>query len=266
MTANVDNEIETICECRHAFALFIDGEGAWSKDKFVSNCNMHEIDEDSETEGEIAASAGPSVTDKEKDIAVRDIDNASEDESAYTGESFCSDESCDESEVVNESSINDSSSPPRTDHLQRGGNVKSAEVPLNSPSLRSAEVPLNSPGLRSDEFSTVSDEPLRVITTDRCVKPRRSRRWNMSFTDEQMRRIERENELLLRKIMAQQKPRHQVLGERVVQSRISSSAINRKRLQKKIDDDNMLLVKRIQQAKSCVLTNASKMSSRLNFL
>ncbi|EFN79669.1 hypothetical protein EAI_13777, partial [Harpegnathos saltator] len=63
---------------------------------------------------------------------------------------------------------------------------------------------------------------------------------NMSFTDEEMRKIERENQLLLRKIMAQQKPQHKVSEERIVQTRISSSAINRRKLQKKIDDDNMV--------------------------
>lgn len=120
-----------------------------------------------------------------------------------------------------------------------------------------------------DESYSLSDELSRAVTTDRdngFVKSRKCRRWNMSFTDEEMRKIERENELLLRKIMAQQKPRHKILGEGVVQSKISSSAVNRKKLQKKIENDNMLLLRRIQQAKPCVFANASKVGCRLTFL
>ncbi|XP_032680762.1 cilia- and flagella-associated protein 97-like [Odontomachus brunneus] len=257
MTANANKTI-----CQYTCTLSSDGEDARTKDKFTSVSNMHEIDEDSETDEETAASvqSGSPVTNEEKDT-VQSTKNASEDE--YTGESFYSDESCDESEVTkvtSESLVNDSSPLPCTAHLRRNENIKStdAEVLATSNSLELR--------LQNDEFVLVSDEPPSAIITDRFVKPRKCKRWNMSFTDEEMRRIERENELLLRKIMAQQKSRHKVLEEHIVQSRTSSSAINRRKLQKRIDDDNMLLVRRIQQAKSCVLTNASKMSSRLNFL
>ncbi|XP_011146787.1 uncharacterized protein LOC105187582 [Harpegnathos saltator] len=270
MTANTD-KIESIYECQCSSALSSDREAIWTKDMdkgFTGVFDIHEIDEDSETEGETAAPVQPvpSGTDKEKDIIVQDASgNAeSEDESAYTDESFCSDVSCDESEIANVTpgslASDSSSSPLRTVHLQRHGGVKPADA--------EALTALNSPGLhrRNEEIDSVSDEPPRAVTTGRSVKPRRCGRWNMSFTDEEMRKIERENQLLLRKIMAQQKPQHKVSEERIVQTRISSSAINRRKLQKKIDDDNMLLVRRIQQAKSCILTNASKMSSRLNFL
>lgn len=227
------NAIKTICECQDTSTL--SREDARTKDKFTSVSNMHEIDEDSETDEETAISvqSGALVTNKEKDI-VQDTENTSEDESAYTGESFCSDES-EVTKVTSESLVNDSLSLPYTAHLRHGGNIKSTdtEVPATSNSLELR--------LQNDEFDSVSDEPPSVIITDRFVKPRRCRRWNMSFTDEEMRRIERENELLLRKIMAQQKSRHKVLEERIVQSRTSSSAINRRKLQKRIDDDNMVI-------------------------
>lgn len=240
MTANAD-KMETMCECQHTFATVSgDGEGAWMKDKILTVPNIHEIDEDSETEGETIASTqpGPSVT-EEKNIA-QDTENTSEDESAYTDESFCSDESCDETEVIDVtapgslSASDSSSSLPRTAHHERSGNVEPADARISTTlsSLR--------PRLRNEEFDSANDEPPRVITADRFARPRRCRKWNMSFTDEEMRRIERDNEQLLRKIMAQQKPRHKVTEEHIVQSRTSSSAINRRKLQKRIDDDNMV--------------------------
>lgn len=64
----------------------------------------------------------------------------------------------------------------------------------------------------------------------------------MSFTDEEIRKIEWENQILLRKIMAQQKPKEKVFYENIPPSRISSSAINRKKLQKKIENENIVCI------------------------
>lgn len=232
MTANA-NKIKTVCECQ----LSSDEEDARTKDKFACVSSMHEIDEDSESDEETVQPSESLVTNPEKDVTIQDTANASEDESAYTGESFCSDESCDESEVVDEtpgSLVNDPSFLPHTVRLRHSGNVKPADA--------RAPATVNSPRLylQNDELDSLCDEQPSAITMDRFAKPKNRRRWNMSFTDEEMRRIERENELLLRKIMAQQKPRQKILEERVIQSRTSSSAINRRKLQKKIDDDNMV--------------------------
>ncbi|CAL1689509.1 unnamed protein product [Lasius platythorax] len=240
--ANPD-ETDTICECRYTPG----DEGA--KDSFDNAPNIHEIDEEeSETEEERATTSeqpNPSAP-KDEEGDAQEIKDASDDESAYTGESFCSDESCDESEVADVASGSPNPSSSLLADLQRGQSSKKPDADV------------------SESYSLSETESSRY--PDRLIRPRRCRRWNMSFTDEEMRRIERENELLLRKIMAQQKPRHRILGERSVQPRTSSSAINRKKLQKRIEDDNMLLLRRIQQAKSCVFANASKMGCRLTFL
>lgn len=253
--ANPD-ELKIICECR---ADTPEDESA--RDSFDNAPpNIHEIDEEeSETEETtILEQPNPSAPDEEDDdhVAQETKDDASDDESAYTGESFCSDESGDESEVTNvaSESPNPSSLLRVPDLLQRSQSSKEPDADVGESRWK-------------DESYSMSDESSRsAATADRLPRPRRCRRWNMSFTDEEMRRIERENELLLRKIMAQQKPRHRILGERTVQPRISSSAINRKKLQKRIEDDNMLLLRRIQQAKPCVFANASKMGCRLTFL
>lgn len=215
------NETNTICECQYT----IEDESA--KASFNNAPNIHEIDEeDSETEKTtILEQPNPSVPIKD-DLVTRETKDASDDESVYTGESFCSDESCDESEITNIASLNPSSLHDIT-HFQRSQSLKEQDAHVSESTWK-------------DELYSISDEPFRAATANRLTRSKRCKRWNMSFTDEEMRRIERENELLLRKIMAQQKPRHRILGERSVQPRISSSAINRKKLQKRIEDDNMV--------------------------
>ncbi|XP_029174906.1 cilia- and flagella-associated protein 97-like [Nylanderia fulva] len=235
-------EADTICGCRHPR----EDESA-SKDSLENVPNIHEIDEE---ESEPEEDALPSAL-KDEEGDAQETKDSSDDESAYAGESFCSDESCDESEVTNVAS---------------GSQNLPSRIPVVDPQRSQSSKDADIGESRwKDESCSLSDEPTSCYP-DRQVKPRRCRRWNMSFTDEEMRRIERENELLLRKIMAQQKPRHKILSEPSVQPRTSSSAINRKKLQKRIEDDNMLLLRRIQQAKSCVFANSSRTGCRLTFL
>ncbi|XP_012224088.2 uncharacterized protein hmw [Linepithema humile] len=242
------DDIKAICECQYV------GECTSETKNCNNTLNIHEIDEeDSETEATTTVEQSNSASDEEGEIALA-TKNAPDDESAYVAESFYSDESCDGSDITNVTSRSLNSSLLLVNDLQ------------NSQCSNRNDVEVDELRWEDDESCQLSDEPPRAATADRLIKSRRCRRWNMSFTDEEMRRIERENELLLRKIMAQQKPRYKILGERTVQPGSSSSAINRRRLQKKIDDDNLLLLKRIQQAKSCVFSNASKTGCRLTFL
>ncbi|XP_050456913.1 cilia- and flagella-associated protein 97-like [Cataglyphis hispanica] len=245
--ANSD-ETKIICGCLYS------PEDESVKDNFNDVPNIHEIDEESETEETtILEQLNPSAP-AEDDYVAQETKDSSDDESAYAGESFYSDESCDESELTNiaSGSLNPSSLF-RIGDLQRSQSSKEPDADVRESRWK-------------DESFSISDELSRAVTMDKLTRPKRCKRWNMSFTDEEMRRIERENELLLRKIMAQQKPRHKILGERSAQPRISSSAINRKKLQKRIEDDNLLLLRKIQQAKSCVFANASKTGCRLTFL
>ncbi|KAL6258758.1 hypothetical protein P5V15_010706 [Pogonomyrmex californicus] len=249
------NETKIICECR-----YIPEEESIHETSDRFN-NIHEFDEEeSETEATLELEwIDPSASDEKGNEDTMKTKETLDDESTYKDESFCSDESCDESEITNVTSGSlNSSSLFRVSDLQFSQSSKEQDTAVNESTWRENQ----------NESYSLNNEPRRVTTTDKnnFVKSRKSKRWNMTFTDEEMRRIERENELLLRKIMAQQKPRHKILNEGAVQSRTSSSAINRKKLQKKIENDNMLLLRRIQQAKSCVFANASKMGCRLTFL
>ncbi|XP_011647986.1 cilia- and flagella-associated protein 97-like [Pogonomyrmex barbatus] len=249
------NETKIICECR-----YIPEEESIRETSDRFN-NIHEFDEEeSETEATLELEwIDPSASDEKGNEDTMKTKETLDDESTYKDESFCSDESCDESEITNVTSGSlNSSSLFRVSDLQFSQSSKQQDTAVNESTWRENQ----------DESYSLNNESRRVTTTDKnnFAKSRKSKRWNMTFTDEEMRRIERENELLLRKIMAQQKPRHKILNEGAVQSRTSSSAINRKKLQKKIENDNMLLLRRIQQAKSCVFANASKMGCRLTFL
>lgn len=228
MTMANEDEINTICECRYA----PDEDARGMEDGYSNIPNIHEIDEE-ESETEETTTLGQpnsSVSDEEGGKTVRKTKETSDDESVYIGESFYSDESCNESEITNVTSrsLNSSSLMRVTDlHLSHSLEEQDSESKCKDD--------------YQDESCSLSNEPSRAGTADRDkFASRRCRRWNMSFTDEEMRKIERENELLLRKIMAQQKPRHKILGEDAVQSRTSSSAINRKKLQKKIENDNVV--------------------------
>ena len=68
---------------------------------------------------------------------------------------------------------------------------------------------------------------------------RRSRgRLNMSFTNDRLRMINRENEILVKKLESLRKPNAKPPTVPMNYPRLSSSAINRKRQQRKIEHDN----------------------------
>lgn len=75
-------------------------------------------------------------------------------------------------------------------------------------------------------------------------------RKNMSFTNDEVRKIDHENHLLLKKILDKQAVARGEAGHlRPPAKSMASSAINRLRQQKKIEAENLMLLKRIQSAK-----------------
>lgn len=63
---------------------------------------------------------------------------------------------------------------------------------------------------------------------------------NMTFTKDELRKIERENQILLRKIEDNFRQKPKYLPTAVTYRRLSSSAINRQRQQKRIEHDNLV--------------------------
>uniref|UniRef100_A0A0K8S9F4 Uncharacterized protein n=2 Tax=Lygus hesperus TaxID=30085 RepID=A0A0K8S9F4_LYGHE len=76
----------------------------------------------------------------------------------------------------------------------------------------------------------------------------RKNRVNMSFSNEETRKIVRENQILLRKIMAQSNSK-KADGDQPARAK-SSAHVNRMRQQQKINRENHILLQKIQNAKS----------------
>lgn len=100
----------------------------------------------------------------------------------------------------------------------------------------------------SDQSSKLLENKNKLNQPQRCFSSpgfhsnsNNPRRKNMSFSNVEMMRIERDNQLLLRKIMAQQK-NTKIVPVQVNSGRPSSSAINRQRLQRKIEEENMVFI------------------------
>ncbi|XP_050355705.1 uncharacterized protein LOC126776888 [Nymphalis io] len=79
-----------------------------------------------------------------------------------------------------------------------------------------------------------------------------TRRINMSFTNERLREIERHNHILLNKILSARNQKKSSIPNREHPHRrpLPPAAVHRKMQQRKIDHDNMILLKKIQRAKS----------------
>lgn len=289
------------CECQYTLTLtdqIVHRNFSPMKDSFNHVPNIHEVVED-DTDEEYVYSEGPSnpredevvnkneeesnsgngETSREiaKDLYVKEKsanhgnEETSEevvqsveqegldDDDSYTNESFYSDESYDEfEENIRTGKKDDSCTPTRPSNYKLLNSCRTPESGISEGELREDVEECATPS----SFQVASRSPM----TDKSLRQTRVRRKNMSFTDEQVRRIERENQLLLRKIMAQQKQRDKIFQENVPRTKASSSAINRKKFQRQIEYDNMLLLQRIQQTKSCVMNTAAKPGCRLTFI
>ena len=158
-----------------------------------------------------------------------------DDESAYE-ESFCSEHSDEDSES-------------KTSNTTRRSSI--AEIPLHQFSKSNSSIKKPKTITLNKKFvstSKICDTLFKLEDRIKClslneIRPiknvsMRTTRKNMSFTNDQTLKIERDNEILLRKIMAQQRSPKKKLQP--IQSKPSSSAINRKKLQRKIEEDNMV--------------------------
>ncbi|KAL4713454.1 hypothetical protein ACJJTC_010439 [Scirpophaga incertulas] len=81
-----------------------------------------------------------------------------------------------------------------------------------------------------------------------------TRRINMSFTNDRLREIERHNHILLTKILSVRNGKKSSIPSSELRRPLPSSAVMRKNQQRQIDRENMILLKKIQRAKSSVPT------------
>ena len=178
-------------------------------------------------------------------ITEGDDEIVSDHEYTYSDDSICSDDdqTCRDSDMTNvtprsslgtESPLNHTISLDYSSRIQLGAIPRVESTP---PQYRSAnsrdDIRRMCASANDNRYSIGNNLQLESIRT-------RTRRRNMSFTNEEMRKIERENQYLLKKIMSYQKPKNKPMRVQSVHPKVSSSAINRKKLQKKIEEDNMV--------------------------
>ncbi|XP_034937147.1 cilia- and flagella-associated protein 97-like [Chelonus insularis] len=161
------------------------------------------------------------------------VENSSDEENySYSDDSLCSDASFNESDITNVTT--------RSSVISRNSYSYSS-ASKSSNNSEESDMEKNLKGTRKKNYLSSS---LSVSSSGTSVNTRK----NMSFTNNEMMKIERENQYLLRKIMAKSTPSKSVQIQ-TVPNRPSSSAINRKRLQRKIEEENMMMLRRIQNAK-----------------
>ncbi|KFM59785.1 UPF0501 protein-like protein, partial [Stegodyphus mimosarum] len=107
------------------------------------------------------------------------------------------------------------------------------------------------------------EQNINAVSLEKCRNPSvitqnaRCRR-NLSFSNEEVRRIDNDNQILLKKIRAQEN-RTKARNNSTVRV-LSSSAVNRQRQQRQIELDNLALLKRLES------TKASRDLSRFHLL
>ncbi|KAL2712713.1 cilia- and flagella-associated protein 97-like [Vespula squamosa] len=265
MTMSNLQDVKTnyLCQCTLSITdEIVSKQISETKDNFNNVPSIHEVDEDDDEDNNCETNIInlKNLRDIKDHETEKDKEKSSlDDEFAYTNESFCSDDSCDESEETRSQYLNSGSCSFLVNDNKYNENRKLENLDDNEKQIN---------------YNRESKESINVEKNGRIwhnneknldFGKTRTRRKNMSFTDEEVRKIEHENELLLRKIMAQHQSRDKVFRGNIL-PKISSSAINRKRLQKKIEGDNMVLLRRIQQAKPCVIPKLTAPGYRMTFI
>ncbi|XP_076640170.1 uncharacterized protein LOC143351942 [Colletes latitarsis] len=250
--------MEANCECQYTLTLtneVVRGQFSETKDNFNHVPSIHEVDEEETDEEYVCDQELTTLKDVQRNEGL--TKDTADDDSIYSNESFCTDESCDESEGTNITS--------------RTFNETHVSSKITNHGYKKED---NRDELKRCNSVTRDDE---IINSVRCcssisedkstaLKLMKSKRKNMTFTDEELRKIEWENQLLLKKIMAQQRPKEKLLHQSVPQFRTSSSEINRRKLQKKIESENILLLQRLQHTKPRVTSTMAKSGCRQTIL
>lgn len=93
----------------------------------------------------------------------------------------------------------------------------------------------------SGQYSTSGLQKVSLLGKSQSKTRIRRTKSNLTFNNEELRKIERENLILLKKIMAHSKPRPIVMNQTFTHKK-TSGAINRARQQEKIQQDNYVSI------------------------
>ncbi|XP_057651807.1 uncharacterized protein LOC130891218 [Diorhabda carinulata] len=101
--------------------------------------------------------------------------------------------------------------------------------------------------------NSINDDIHNLVTESRntfCASTTNDVRHNRTFPDPELREIERNNEILMKKILYHNRRPNQYQSKSSGFKLLSSAAINRKRQEAKIARENQILLRKIQSVKS----------------
>ncbi|XP_045520712.1 uncharacterized protein LOC123711901 [Pieris brassicae] len=162
------------------------------------------------------------------------------------------------SESENEKSeANDENDDHYSDEFEEDSEVEEIKVVTKSVSDSSCKTQLdnnetNKSVKMSKSHTSFSSKPQSISGRSSdygSISVPQTRRINMSFTNERLREIERHNHILLNKILGARNNK-KCAAKDPAKKPVPSAAVHRKLKQRQIDHDNMILLKKIQRAKS----------------
>ncbi|XP_049878300.1 uncharacterized protein LOC126375428 [Pectinophora gossypiella] len=169
-----------------------------------------------------------------------------------------------DSDVSNNEAVEEDAYSDEFEDYNSDGNdsIKMESKSAKSETVRQDEKPSSSVKL-SKSHSFMSSKPNGSVSgksgmsgkssTQGSLSVPRSRRINMSFSNERLREIERHNHILLNKILSARNHKKSSIppAEPPVAKRPQpAAAMRRKKQQREIDHENMILLRKIQRAKS----------------
>lgn len=149
------------------------------------------------------------------------IDEDSSDQECSYSESFCSSDS-DESEIIQSKN----SSPVLK-------NIEYSNSKLKEKFHKLTSIPDN---LNKEYYHL--ENKMKILNLEKNRSQRSQLRKNMSFSNEETLKIDRDNEILYKKLHYLEQKKPQKLQPKI--PRLSSSAVNRRKFQRKVEEDNMV--------------------------
>ncbi|XP_047027700.1 uncharacterized protein LOC124635790 [Helicoverpa zea] len=241
MHASTMSRRDSSVELNYIDTEFSSGDCKKMKSKRYQEENNNEVDELSKDLSEMgcivdAVKRPPNIC--VETCVYEESESENEKSETYNDEDAYSDE-FEEDKSEEEESVKSLPKSVMSDTSREPTARSSVKLSKSNSSMMSHKAPPGSLSGRSTSFGSVSG-----------MKPRRI---NMSFSNERLREIERHNHILLSKILSARNarkcsipPREQDTARRPV----PSAAVCRKNQQRQIDHDNMILLKKIQRAKS----------------
>lgn len=189
-----------------------------------NSCKFDETDNEEDSNGSINETE--QILD-DNSFGEEDVEKLEEDSYSETWESG--------SESGDKAHSNKAQESFQKSYDSNGSDIGSWDLGNEMQNISFAESQVDSPQEQHSHFSLSSSG--RILAYRKQGKSTRKKGLNLTFSREELIKIERDNLILLRKIMSQSKPRTVSINQ-PFGSKKTSTAINRAKHQKQIDQDN----------------------------